>query len=277
MMLPIKFAAIVLVVTTSTQSAIAAGSGANPDVIGIKVGISSLADVRSTLSSVTPVLVMEELQAQLTGMTSQTRSPVQVANGKYVAEVRATTKAFKSGNSACAGPLKGNCEIIVVAFSAPPNPATAYYVVRDVLFEIGPSVDNLVRSLTEKYGRPGHVRNFGNQGAQYDLAWAWSTDGMPVPVNEQHPCFSVGTMDGRAGFGKQIELTQTYLKVGCGFALNVKIEVRNNVVVSMRQRSVDNASLHSWSLKTAGFVTSYVRSLEQGERDTAAKAATPKL
>ncbi|HBO70786.1 MAG TPA: hypothetical protein DD658_12005 [Deltaproteobacteria bacterium] len=254
-------------------------AGANPDVVGIKVGISRVAEARAALAAVTPALAVREVETQLMGRSSAGYG-IPVEGGKYLSELQAVTRSVKilpgrENNWSCPG---GNCETLRVIFSGPPSGGVAVNVMRRMdIPSSGPSLDTLSRSLTEKYGAPSFHQTRGDRGQTHHFAWAWSSDGRPLPLNESHPCAQINVANGGTGDPSGQEHIRSFLKHGCAKAVFVMVSTNNQIVNRLWVDAIDHASIDKALTQTRAFTENYVRGIEQKERDKAAKTKGPKL
>lgn len=260
----------------------------SPDVLGIKVGVSKVADARGALGKVTPSLSVQEQYAQLSGQSSAGRAIsqwVNVEDSKYLSQFIGTTQAYKNVGQACNADgitgnatlaLKGNCEQIKVGFSGPPNAGIALHLLRDINFVMGPSFESVTRNLIEKYGEPGFHGVFGDRGVSHHFAWAWSLEGTPVHLDAQHPC-TVLNGTGVGDITKSQENSKAKLQAGCAVALHAHLRQDNNVVKFLTIVAVDDFDIYNAGLKTSAFVDDYVKTFEKKEREKAATVAAPKF
>jgi len=255
-------------------------SGANPDIVGIKVGISRVAEARAALEAVTPALAVQEVETQLIGQSSA-GGGIPVEGGKYLSELRAVTRSVKiklgrENNWGCTG--GEDCETLRVFFSGPPGGGLAVNVQRRMdIPSSGPSLDTLTRGLTEKYGAPGFRWARGDRGQTHYFAWAWSSDGRPLPLNERHPCAQPNVANGGTGDPSRQEHIRSFLKHGCAKAVFAMVSTRNQIVNQLWVDAIDHASIDKALTQTRAFIENYVRGAEQKERDKAAKTKGPKL
>jgi hypothetical protein len=266
-----------------------ASSNASPDVLGIKVGVSSIAEVRAALASVAPALSVSEKQEQLQGRSADGRAfseVVNIENSQYLSVLTAITQSYKDVTqcpSLHTQPTfyaqKGNCEQIHVSFPGPPNSGTALHVTRLISFLKGPSLDTVTKGLIEKYGEPGFHKSAGDNGVQHHYVWAWSVESKPLRLTEQHPCTVLEQMGlGSAGIHPAIRSnSQAKLKEGCAAVVHVHIQQDNSVVRYMTIVAMDNFGIESTLGKTSSYIDDHVANFEKKEREKAAKVVGPKL
>jgi hypothetical protein len=235
---------------------------ANVDVIGIKLGQSTVAQTRAALAAVTPALRITENRASLLGQSTAGRShvqPVPIPNSDYVASLQGANDARER-------------ESIYVTFSTPPSEGIALSVSRQIGFGQGPLVDSLVRSLIQKYGQPGFHHQFGTNQTYY---WAWSESGTPVPLKAHHPCVA-----SFAGLGPHQEWEQrakVVLGSGCALILHASFGTNAGAVTTLNINAADQASVLAAIRKTGALIAKGVSQFEQEEKAKAAKTAAPRL
>jgi hypothetical protein len=142
----------------------------------------------------------------------------------------------------------------------------------------GPTVENVERSVIEKYGEPGFRQNadkvdFMTYPARY--VWAWSADGQPFALpgrQPPHPCAAVPDQDRIVGssFGNQSQVT-ALLNAGCPAVLYLSVVSKNGVVSSMTYFAVDASGIVNSNTKTATFVNDYIAAVEKKELEDATK------
>lgn len=253
-------------------------AGANPDVVGIKVGVSRITEARAALSAVTPALAIGNVETQLMGQSSA--GHIKIEGGNYLSHLQAVTRSIKiqpgrENNWSCPG--GGDCEYMRVIFSGPPGGGVAVNVMRRLDFSSGPSLDTLTRSLTEKYGAPGFHQTSGDRGRTHHYVWAWSSDGRPLPLNERHPCSQMNSAHTSTLLVDSQERSQSFLKPGCAKIVTVMVQQRNEIVDRLWVDAIDHASIDKAATQTRAFIENYVRGVEQHERDKASKKKGPKL
>lgn len=231
------------------------------DVIGIKLGQSTVAQTRAALAAVTPPLKITENRASLLGRSTAGRPQAQnvpIPNSEYVASFIGITSERER-------------ESISVMFSTPPNEGIALSVRREIGFSQGPLVDSLVRSLVEKYGQPGFQHAFGTSRTFY---WAWNESGTPVPLKAHHPCVA------HTGLGPLQEWEQrakVVLGSGCAVILHVSLSTNAGAVTNMHLNATDQSSVLAAVRKTGALIAKGVAQFEQEEKAKAAKTAAPRL
>jgi len=252
------------------------------DVLGIRLGTMQLDEVRATLGKVTPALEQRDSTIQLMGQLTTGRGlseTKEVPNGKFVGFVEAHTRGYAASMSR--GPCgddrmtKGNCEEIHVHFSGPPDKHTAIQISRFLHFQSGPTVAALAKSLTEKYGEPGYTRNYKNRGVELTYVWAWTAEGTPLAINEQHLCSTTNlyVTDANARF----EAARSAMRAGCVAQLHIVVRAANSVVTSMMVHGIDLFTTYRTQGKTYAFVDAAMKGFEKQERDKAGTVSAPKL
>ena len=133
-MSPMALSSVLVLAVATVQTAAGATSTPNVDVLGIKLGVSNVVDVRAALGKVTPPVLAAESHAQLSGTDSSDGRAGSIEYGRYVARLRATTKGFQvPGKEGCSQPVQAvgtDCEAIDIIFSAPPEGGTAAFIGR---------------------------------------------------------------------------------------------------------------------------------------------------
>lgn len=254
------------------SSASIRASGTRPDVLGIKVGVSNSVEAKATLAQITPPLNIKEGYTQLIGMAAQNRGiaqQVEVKGGNFLSHLEGATRACNAANM--------NCEEFFIFLSGPPSAGTTFAIRRTIRFSDGPSIDTITKSLTEKYGPPGYMRNYGGNGVQFDFAWAWTTDGKTLTMKEGHPCTLPNAARMSSTANGQVEQAALYLKEGCAVVAHAILGAKNGVVNSMSVELADQEGIRATSSRTLDFVTRFIKEFEQGERDAAAKKPAPKM
>jgi hypothetical protein len=256
-----------------------------PDILGIKLGVSTPLEVKAAIARQSPAFSIDESSAKLTGYISTGRTVptlVDVPNGKYVALINAVARSANAKLAHCdahySNEDKVDCERIEVWFAAPPNASTARIVRRTVKYTHGPTVENVERSVIEKYGEPGFSQNADNVSyvtypARY--VWAWSANGKPFALpgrQPPHPCAAEPDVDRTVGssFGNQNHVT-ALLNAGCAVVLYLNVVSKNDVVSSMTYFAVDESGIVSSNTKTAAFVSDYITTVEKKQLEDAAK------
>lgn len=264
--------------TDAASHPLPTSSRATVDVFGIRLGIATLEDVRSTLSGQTPPFTIVEHPVQLTGNVTAGRGRlVDVPNGRYVRWVRAVAR---SSPTVICGTI--DCETIEAGFATPPSRSTVLSLRRTLQYAHGPTVENVERAVFEKYGQPG----FRSAGADYaSYAWAWSAEGTPVTllVPQRAGADLVlscarsvgananfqGDVLGGSPFERDAYATGL-LQSGCAAVLHLDIRGRNGVVSAMTYFAYDAFGILDSDTKTEAFVSGYVDSLARRERENAA-------
>jgi hypothetical protein len=266
---------------TSTSSSAAPPRGKRPDMLGIQVGISGVADVKAVLAAMKPPLMVKEYFTQLVGTATQNRGmgqSMEIEGGRFLGAIEANTAGFQQAcqNFSPTG-SKSDCEHLRVHFSGPPDAGTVVALFRNARFVNGATADTVIKGLTAKYGPPGHVRDYQGRGFSFDLAWAWAADGSSLPMKEGHPCANRNAAHLRADANRQYEHAGAVLQSRCAVILHVVLGAANGIVGSMEMTLADHATIHATTSKTIDFVTGSVARKDRQERDSAAKAAAPKF
>jgi hypothetical protein len=268
----------------STSSIVTSTDQKRLDILGIKLGVSTPLEVKAGIARQNPAFSIEGSLAKLTGLIRTGRiapTASDVPNGKYVASINAVVSSSKPV-SCRPVEIQVDCERIEVWFAAPPNAPTARIVRRVINYIHGPTVENVERSVIEKYGEPGFRQNadkvdFMGHPARY--VWAWSADGKPFAFpprqdlnHSPHPCAASPDQDRIVGssFGNQNHVT-ALLDAGCAVVLYLNVVSKNEVVSTMRYFAVDASGIVNSNTKTATFVSDYIAAVEKKEAEDAAK------
>lgn len=265
---------------TTSESA-AQPRGKRPDMLGIQVGVSGVADAKAALAAMKPPLMAKEYFTRLVGTATQNRGigqTMEIEGGQFLSALEASTSGFQNAcqnfNPAVS---KSDCEHVRVHFSGPPDAGTAVALFRSARFVKGATADTVIKGLTAKYGPPGYFRDYQGRGFSFDLAWAWAADGSSVPMKEGHPCADRNAAHLRADANRQYEYAGAVMQSRCAVILHVVLGAPNGIVGSMEMTLADHATIRATTSKTIDFVTGTVASKDRQERDSAAKAAAPKF
>jgi hypothetical protein len=241
------------------------------DVLGIKLGQSTVAQTRAALAAVTPTLEINESRASLLGYSAAERaSPQQVSipNSDYVSTLRATTVNCQIRTNL------SSCESISVTFSTPPGEGIAVSANRKIDFRQGPPLDSTVRSLTDKYGQHGF--HSSHDGMNHVYVWVWSESGKPVQLSIKHPCASV-ISPSLGPLNTWERNAKSALQAGCAVSLRVFLLTNAGTVTHMNLETTDHLSVLAAVHKTGALIAKGVAHFEQAEKAKAAKTAPPRL
>jgi hypothetical protein len=246
-----------------------AASQAHPDVLGIKVGVSSVEDVRSILSGTALALRVSESLAQLFGQLSSGFGHVAIPNGEYVDFITGVSNTYQGPeNQPCGGYLAKNCQELRADFSAPPNPGTVMALTRSIAFVDGPLTATVIKELVDKYGQFGFRTSYGDNGVA--LSWAWARDGSAMALNARHICASQGM-----AMTRQIDESKGALQAGCAAMLFVGLAQENSITKSETLYLIDHYDIVAEDAKTKAFTARGVANYEACERAAAAKRTVP--
>jgi hypothetical protein len=261
-------------------------SGGGVDVLGIRPGKSTIAEVRSALAAVQPAMNLTDGQMRLAGRSASaggTQGPVEVGDGPFVRQIEGLTRTFHRSQmcngTATQGP-QSYCEIVRVSFSGPPSAGTAQVVQREIIFGgNGPTFDNMLASLRDKYGAPGLQQAFGDGGRSRHLTWAWDAAGRPVALNERHTCANARGAINAAGLTLQEEMNRAGVHVDAGCATTLKAEFGglNSVVSNLKIVAVDHRAVRDLNALTSRYVDEQVAAKERSAREKADAVAVPRL
>lgn len=255
-------------------------SNASPDILGIKLGISTLDDVRTILSKVTPRLSLTEYNQVLAGRSVEGRAfskQIEVPNSKHVAQIEAVTQENKTAEG-CNNYSRNNCEKIFVDFSSPPNKPVALSLTRELIFvKSGPSIEIVTRSLIEKYGEPGFQVVQGDRGTYHAMSWAWSAENKPIPLNAQHFCANQEAASRHTDVNRMQEVDKAALQAGCAAVMFASLQTENGIVKYMHISSMNHYATYVVLTKTNELVNAHLKRFEEQERENAAKTSAPQL
>ncbi len=255
--------------------------GKRPDMLGIQVGVSNIADAKAALAAMKPPLLVREGFTQLVGTATQNRGmgqTVEIEGSRFLSGIEAHTSGFQHAcqNFSPAG-SKSDCDHVRVHFSGPPDAGTVVALFRNARFVKGATADTVIKGLTAKYGPPGYFRDYQGRGFSFDLGWAWAPDGTSLPMKDGHPCADRNAAHLRADANRQYEHAGAMLQSRCAVILHVVLGAPNGIVGSMDMTLADQAAIRDTTSKTIDFVTGTVARKDRQERDSAAKAVAPKF
>jgi hypothetical protein len=242
-----------------------AASQAHPDVLGIKLGVSTVEDVRSVLTGTGLALWVQESTTWLSGALTTGFGRIQIPNSEHVALMTGISRTFRGPANERCGPITTTCQDLQATFSAPPNAGTVLVLTRMIHFTDGPLTATVIQGLVDKYGQPGFRNSHGD-----NLVWAWAPDGSTMALNERHVCASQGVAMGRA-----IDESKSALQAGCAAMLFAIIGSENSVTKFETIYLIDHYGIVAADIKTRAFVAEGVATYEKFERDAAAKRSVP--
>jgi hypothetical protein len=261
---------------------------AAPDVVGIKVGVASVSEVRDLLGQEARKLAVSEQRSDLHGrskgphLSGKDAKDDPVPDDQYVSSMRAVTGVFRDRAPDCnvtnIGLLeKGDCETITVDFSGPPGEGIVLAARRVVLFAKPPSVENTEHALVEKYGPPGYRPSPPSGPMLREYYWAWDTSGKPVPLNAEHPCAKPGASVLAINLHQREEDTRAALRAACAAMVYVTMTVDGGTVKYVRVQAIDKAQVFGMMQKTRDFLADMVVDEKRAKRDKAVEAGTPQF
>jgi hypothetical protein len=265
--------------------AIPGAAVAAPDVVGIKVGVATVGEVREILGQEAQKLAVGEQRSALRGHPKADEEPPKnpaLPEDAYISSVRAVTEAFRKRAPDCnvtnIGLLeKGDCETITVDFSGPPGEGIALAVRRTVLFAKSPSVENTEQALIEKYGPPGYQPSSPRSPTQREYYWAWDGSGKPVPLNAQHPCARPAASVLALDLHQREEETTTFLGAACAAVVYATMAVDDGAVKYVRVQAIDHAQSLGMLHKTRDFMAGAIADEKRAEHDKAVEAGRPQF
>jgi hypothetical protein len=258
---------------------------AAPDVVGIKVGVASVGEVRQLLGDESRKLEVSEQRSDLRGHSKGPHLPGNeddpVPDDQYVSSMRGVTKAFRRApdcNVTNIGSLeKGDCETITIDFSGPPGEGIVLAVRRVVLFAKPPSVENTEDALVEKYGPPGYQPSSRRNPMLREYYWAWDTTGKPVPLNAEHPCAKPTASVLAINLHQREEETKAALRAACAAMVYATMTVDDGAVKYVRVQAIDKAQTFGMMQKTRDFLAGMAVDEKRAKRDRAVEAGTPQF
>jgi hypothetical protein len=258
------------------QLVLPASSKAPPPIVGITLGSSTVADVRTALAKIAPALKMREDVRQLVGETENAlrkTTTIEIQGGKYLYALLGTTAAYSpvGANCSVSNPRDGNCESVQVRFSAAPSSGVATMLNRQIIFNQSPTLENTINALKERYGTPAVTRDVGSTR---EFAWGWTSTGEPVQFTDMHVCFH-GSQHGVLQSGDRLADAKRVLEAGCASVLHVSVTHSNDLVRMMSYMETDNYALYTSELKTVQYVNAAIADFQKKERDAASKVAVP--
>lgn len=261
----------------SPSQAQATASKANPDILGIRLGVSTVDDVRSVFGRPALGLQVEEELATLVGQARTGRglsAQIDIPNSEHVDRLTGTSKTYKpSGFDAPCAQITVNCQSLHARFSAPPGKGIVLALTRAIHFAERPLTDTVIAGLVEKYGQPGFRDSYGDKGVELRLVWAWAADGSPVALNARHTCAnqSIATMTTNGS----IDGSRAAARAGCAAMLYVIISQANSVTEFQTLHAIDHYAIIATTARTSAFVEEGVARYEACERDKAARTSVP--
>jgi len=261
---------------------------AAPDVVGIKVGVASVGEVRQLLGQESRQLALSEQRSDLRGHSKGPHLSAKVGkddplpDDQYVSSMRAVTAAFRERAPDCnvtnIGLLeKGDCETITIDFSGPPGEGIVLAVRRVVLFAKPPSVETAEHALVEKYGPPGYQPSSPRRPMLREYYWAWDTSGKPVPLNAEHPCAKPAASVLAINLHEREEDTKAALRAACAAMVYATMTVDDGAVKYVRVQAIDKAQTFGMMQKTRDFLAGMIVDEKRAKRDKAVEAGTPQF
>ena len=235
-----------------------ATSQAHPDVLGIKVGVSTVEDVRSIFRGTALALRVGERRLWLQG-TLTTGWGIQIPNSEYVDLLTGVSRTYQGPSNSPCNEFVTNCQHLEATFSAPPNEGTVLTLTREIYFANGPLTETVIQGVVDKYGQPGFRKRSANGVA---LVWAWAPDGSTMALNERHVCASQGAA---------MRFSSDALQAGCAAMLYVFVGQENSVTKGETIYLIDHYGILAADTKTRAFVAEGVATYEKSQRDSAAK------
>jgi hypothetical protein len=253
-----------------------ATSQAHPDVLGIKVGVSTVEDVRSILSGTALALRVRERRASLSGELTTGFGRIPIPNGEYIDLMTGTSKTYQGPANQRCGEIVTNCQDLEVSFSAPPNAGTVLALGRWIHFADGPLTATVIKDLVDEYGQPGFRDSYGDKGVELRLVWAWAADGRPLTLNDRHTCASQAMVtNGLIEGSGWADRSQNALQAGCAAMLFVIINQANSITRFETLYLMDHYGIVAADNTTRPFVARGVATYEEGQREQAARRGVP--
>ncbi len=252
-------------------------SSAAPDVFGIKLGVTTVADARAVLMAMTPKMNMEVIKSLLRTQ-SDTGDLIDFPNTEYVGFLNAESQ---EGVQAVSGAY-GKRRSMSITFAKPPSSTKAVYITANTLYSQSEatSLANMVSALSKKYGGDAY-EHYPNPRAEQFLAWAWSADGRLIPLNDRHLCAQRGqasiALGDRIGSESADQKAINMLRAGCVAVVHVVLGLSNQTVTWLQVAAFDIYHFHESMAKASELVTQYQKKHDQQMRDAASQRKAPTL
>jgi hypothetical protein len=241
---------------------------AHPEILGWRLGLSTIEEIRVALGEMTPQVVVREalpmpLVAQSAGVGS-----VKVPDSEHVATLRAESQVYV--NQSCYQPTveRGNCERYSLRFASPPSTPVLLGVEREVMLAPHALRDVVEASLGERFGEPTH-RTTGPAGMQR-LIWVWGFDGELWTATALNP---ENIAQGRC-MSMRVSLWE--LGEGCAVVLNVDFAATpEGFVTRMVFKAEDFHTRYFAQQRTKALEDSVVAEHVRQLREAASKVRSP--
>lgn len=233
------------------------------EMLKVKLGMS-LEEVKAALRSLNPPLVPPAMA------DTKTIVPL-LPNGAFVASYYAPQSGGTQGST---------FKTATVEFSPPPLPSRAVAISQTVNYGAneGPTLDNLLAAMKEKYGDPHQKRDLARGMAK--LYWAWAPDGTPLQGEQFRRCGEVGSS---LAFGQRTNLYRSpdilnaasslldlSRKANCGmYAYADYSSSANGIVVSMNLLVADVETANVALAKTVDGVERLLHEQQNKQRKEA--------
>lgn len=238
-------------------------SAANPDVMGLTLGVTDIKEARQAFVKYEPKLNI--LEDTVLGGTQP-----------YVGVLR--------GYAVNCGYLCYRHELFA-RLAAPEAGGRVIAVSRKLLFTSdATSLPNMLDALRKKYGESIYVKEgvkaeAGN--SQVLSFWAWSSDGRPIALSADHPCANIG-VTGRlwANATNRIraeEYAKPVLKAGCAATVFGNLGVQNDMVTSVLLQAVDVVGIVRSGRIAAEAQAATANRQKQTQREKAEQQRAPPL
>lgn len=193
---------------------------ANPDVIGLTLGITGLKEARQVFI-------------------------------KYEPKLNVLEDTVLGGSQPYIGVLRGyaeNCGYmcyrheLFAKLAAPEAGGRVITVSRRLQFTSdATSLPNMLDALRKKYGGDNYVKKI--PPSQLLSFWAWSSDGRPIALSADHPCAETNVAPrlwaNAANRARAEEYAKPALKAGCAAIVFGNLMVQNDMVTSVVLQAVD--------------------------------------
>ena len=271
-----------------------ASSKAHPEVAGVKLGVSTVTDVKSAFAKVTPPLrVGKPRNAVLEGVSQARNNKVEVPGSQYVAGIAALSVAHSSkggiqyepvvGGFRCGSRdlrVKEKCDETGVHFAPFPSANVAMAVAREVNLVQPVTVEVLEKSLSDQYGAPSARREENIGYGKRTLRWAWSSEGTVLaklsdPCNNEFAQAAEGAQADPARLHRVGDHANALLDCGVAAIVEVNYNIGNGVADRLSYSGFDVFGYVTSNAKAVKAQDDAVAAFERKEREDAAKVKPP--
>ncbi|MBT9569445.1 MAG: hypothetical protein IV085_14240 [Thiobacillus sp.] len=237
-------------------------SAANPDVMGLTLGVAGLKEAREAFNKYSPKLnVLEDF--------------------------------VMGGEQPYTGVLRGyaeNCGYMCyrhelhAKLASPEAGGRVVVAVRRMRFksEDATSLPNMLDALNRKYGEGFSVKTTSRSGQQsVQSFWAWSSDGRLIALSAGHPCADARAVSPLAANVADLVRAEQYaqpaLKAGCSAIVFSLLTARNDVLMGTSLTAVDVVGIVRSNRITAEARAAATTRQNQNQRGIAEQKPAPPL